>query len=97
MISLQRLTHSLHIWTEGPEIIFLTSFWLFEQKEHLTPELSFFFAIISPEKKSRPADGFLIARDAMQQRTGQRGPPFPHAPPVIRPSALLLIRPSSVP
>src|SRR3979411_883706 len=36
MISLQRSMHSSQMYTPGPAISFLTCFWLFPQKEHLS-------------------------------------------------------------
>src|SRR5258708_19707060 len=36
MISLHRSMHSSQMYTPGPAISFLTCFWLFPQKEHLS-------------------------------------------------------------
>src|SRR3954462_11644464 len=36
MISLQRSMHSSQMYTPGPAMSFLTCFWLFPQKEHLS-------------------------------------------------------------
>src|SRR4029077_3880059 len=56
MISLQRSMHSSQMYTPGPAMSFLTCFWLFPQKEHLSrspPSPN--FATVGPPPCSRLA------------------------------------------
>src|SRR5919205_3154829 len=55
MISLQRSMHSSQMYTPGPAMSFLTCFWLFPQKEHLSR---------SPPSPMRAMSAYLTSHPA---------------------------------